>query len=126
MSIGHQEVKRVSVKAEEKRGELIVIKVKLNVDPDYTWKTCFQKPREWQDNQSHPKRVRIVEGGIWVNSTEKSLKKDIEWLDKYIDQANECYRKAIKQAEEEMKKQKEQEAKDKQDIERINKMLETL
>jgi len=123
---GHADVKRVSTKATEKHGSLFVIEVKLNVAPDYEWRKCFERPSTYQHNESHPSLVKIAGDELWFNSTEKNLEENIKWLDKYISQANECYHQKMAEITQKRKREQETEAKDKEEVERINKMLEKL
>lgn len=123
---GHQEVRRVHAEATEKLGEYFVIKVVLNIAPDWEWITCFKTPHEYQDNDAHPKNVKIVGAELYFHSPKQKLEDNVKWLDKYISQANECYRRKIEKQKEELKTKKEEDTKTKEELGKINKMLTSL
>ena len=130
MPIGHGDVKRQgspkAIGKDEKYPALFRIQITLNIPPDSYWVDCFRSPSKFTGGEAHPKRAEIY-GNILVYSfSGENLKDKIEWVDRYINQANECYHRKIAKKEAEKKRQQAKKAKEKEELESINKMLEKL
>jgi len=134
MSIGHEDVKRQgppeAIGRDEKHHGLFRIKITLNISPDSDWIKCFRSPSTYTYGEAHPKfaEIRRMRGSSYIEfrSSKEHLKGNVEWMDKYINQANECYHRKMTKKEEEMKRQEAKAAKEKEELEKINKMLEEL
>jgi hypothetical protein len=127
MSIRHGDVKRQgspkAVRKDERHPGLFVIQITLNIAPDKEWVECFRNPRTFILEEAHPKLTRIWENIIEFRSSEEHLKENIEWMDKYIGQANECYSPTAAGKEAELKKQEAKAIDEREKLEAINKML---
>jgi len=130
MLIGHVDVMRQgspkAVGRDKEHTGLFQVLLILNVSPDSDWRECFQNPREFQPNEAHPRLAAIMGDKLMFRSSEEHIERNIEWMDKYINQANECYRKKMAEKEEEIKKQEARSQAEKAELERINKMLARL
>jgi len=133
MPIGHEDVKRQgspkTIGRDEKYPGLFRIQITLNVAPSSDWIDCFRNPSTWKPDEAHPRlaEIRTMRGShIVFRSSEEHLKGNIEWMDKYISQANECYHRKMAKKEAEMKRQEEKAKKEKEKLESINKILEKL
>jgi hypothetical protein len=83
------------------------VKVKLNQVPEYDWIKLFRNPEVLQPMEVYPNIVEFNGNEItWITSEDK-VKENIEWLDKYIEHANEKYAKLLAEREEEWRKAKE-------------------
>ena len=130
MLTGHNDVKRhLSPKAlgkDKKHPGLFVIQITLNISPDKDWIECFGHPRTFRVDEAHPKLAKISGNILEFRSSEEHLKENIEWMDKYIDQANECYRQKLAAKTAETSEQGAKAEDDTEELEKINKMLARL
>ena len=127
MPIGHGDVKRQgSPKAIDKDGDYIKIRITLNVSPGNLWLHCFAHPSKFRDNLAHPKRTRISGNILDVQYPKSRIKEYLEQLDDYIDKANECYHRKIGEEEAKTEREQKKEAKKREELDEINKMLEGL
>ncbi len=127
MSIRHGDVKRQgspkAVGKDERHPGLFVIQITLNISPGKEWIECFRNPRTFILEEAHPKLTKIWENIIEFRSSEEHLKENIEWMDKYIGQANECYSRRGAGKEAELEKQEAKAINEREKLEAINKML---
>ncbi len=126
----HSGVKRhLSPKAlgkDKKHPGLFVIQITLNISPDKDWIECFGHPRTFRVDEAHPKLAKISGNVLEFRSSGERLKENIKWMDKYIDQANECYRQKIAGKEGETSKQEVKGESETEELEKINKILARL
>ena len=99
------------------------LKFELNQDPNYDWKGFFKVPSKWKDDEAHPRNVSFDGHYLLWNTSRSKIKDNIEWLEKYINQANEKYNAVLIKRETERKRKKETEKKTKAEIDRLNKEL---
>jgi len=127
VSIRHGDVKRQgspkAVGKDERHPGLFVIQITLNISPDKDWIECFRNPRTFILEEVHPKLTKIWGNIVEFRSSEEHLKENIEWMDKYIGQANECYGRRAAGKEAEIKKQEAKATNEREELEAINKML---
>lgn len=127
MSIQHGDVKRQgspkAVGKDERHPGLFVIQITLNISPGKEWIECFRNPRTFILEEAHPKLTKLWENIIEFRSSEEHLKENIEWMDKYIGQANECYSRRGAGKGAEIKKQEVKAINEREKLEAINKML---
>ena len=77
---------------------LVIVEIPLNISPDLDWLQCFSYTTTWTPSVHLP---RLSGALIEFRAMKEKPEQDLEWVYKYIDQANECYRKRIKEKEEE-------------------------
>ena len=129
MSLGHVDVRRQGSPKAVSKDEVsgyFNIQITLNIDPDAEWQECFKHPAQYKLNEAHPSRAIIAGNTIYFPSSEDHFKDNIEWMDKYISQANECYRRKMVEKEEKIRREEEKQRKQKEEIERINEKLRNL
>ena len=101
MSTEKAEFKRVGpprVKAKDVNG-LLTVEITLNGYPDYIWvQDYFRHPLSNAASGVHPSSVFVENSTIIFVSFESDIKANVEWMDKYIQQANDGYNR--KKAEE--------------------------
>lgn len=86
----------------------------------------FKKPSEIKSMEVHPRAVQINGNEIAWNTSENKIKENVEWLDKYIKQANEKYDKLLAKREEEKRKLEERQTKEKEEPDRLNEKFKDL
>jgi len=119
------EFKRVGdVEAITKTGDYITLQISLDGSPDSEWVICFKQPREHKPN--HVASMRVIGDKIQISSHIAQVKETIEWVEKYIQYANEAYKKIIAAQEARIKKQRETEEASKEELRRINESLKGL
>jgi len=129
MSTEKAEFKRIGpprVKAKDVNG-FLTVEISLNSYPDYIWvQDYFRHPLSNADSGLHPSSVFVEGSTIIFVSFESHIKTNDEWMDKYIQQANDNYnRKKAEQLLEE-KNLLELERKRKDELDRINETLKDL
>jgi hypothetical protein len=129
MSSEKAEFKRVGppmVKAKDVNG-FLTVEISLNGYPDYIWvQDYFRNPLSKTASGVHPSSVFVERSTIIFVSFESDIKANVEWMDKYIQQANDGYnRKKAEQLLEE-KNLLELERKRKEELDRINETLKDL
>ncbi len=95
------------------------------IAPDSMRVECFRHPTNYKDNEAHPSRTSISNNRLTFYSVESELKANIEWLDNYIKQANECYRKKLSEVTVLRNKASGEKRKQQEEIDRSIKTLET-
>ena len=130
MPIGHGDVEREgpprAVGKDKEFPALFKIQIPLNIAPDNAWIDCFKNPRTRVLDETNPGRAEVWGKVLEYAFSEENLKKKIEQIDKYISQANECYRRKMAEREVEMKRQEEEAKKEKEQLNNISKILEKL
>lgn len=129
MSLGHIAVKRQGSPKAIGRDEGVGyfrIQILLNISPDRDWIECFKNPSKYRPDEAHPKLSEIQGNVLVFWSSEGHIKENVEWIDEYINQANECYHRKMAEKEARIKGQEEKTKKEKEELQRINKMLEKL
>jgi hypothetical protein len=100
------EFKRVGpprVKAKDANG-FLTVEISLNGYPDYIWvQDFFRYPLSNTASGVHPCSVFVERSTIFFVSFEPDIKANVEWMDKYIQQANDGYNR--KKAEEFLEKE---------------------
>jgi hypothetical protein len=127
MSVQNVAFKRVGApKAIVKDADFLTVQISLDGSPDYNWVDCFIHPSTYTPNEAHPSRATVVGDTITFTSSESRIKANLEWMDKYIQQANDCYNR--RQAEQLAEQQRllERERKRQEELNRINETLKDL
>ncbi len=99
---------------------LVEINIKLSHQPEYEWEEFVKNPTEWSIK---PRTITFLGNSIVITCEEEKIEKTLEWMDKYITQANIAYDKLIQEKE---RKRKEMEAKKEQKIKEIQKLNEKI
>jgi hypothetical protein len=123
------EFKRVGpprVKAKDANG-FLTVEISLNGYPDYIWvQDFFKSPPSSTSAGVHPSSAYVDKSTIIFVSFESDIKANVEWMDKYVQQANDGYnRKKAEQLLEE-KSLLELQRKRKEELDRINETLKDL
>lgn len=77
--------------------DIFTVQITLTGSPDSMWVECYRHPTDYIDNESHPSRTIVRNNKIAFFSIENELKKNVEAIDEYLKQANDCYRKKVTQ-----------------------------
>jgi len=129
MSLGHVDVERQgSPKAigRDERSGFFRVRILLNISPDHDWIECFKNPSTFKPDEAHPRLAEIQGNVLLFWSSEGHITENVEWIDKYTSQANECYHRKMAEKEAEIKRQEEKMKREKEELKRINEMLEKL
>ncbi len=89
----------------------VTVHVPLNLQPDNTWKECFKHPTTHAGVSFPATKVKIMGNVMEFRTGELEAPNDLSWTYKYIDQANECYKKKIAEQSKKQTTQAEKEAK---------------
>jgi len=102
---------------------LVIVEIPLNVQPPSEWIECFRHPSTWNPSIHRPSvNGRSI---IW-RAVKESVDKDIQWIFRYIEQANACYERILKEKEKERERVEREESAQKSELEEIEKKLENL
>jgi hypothetical protein len=104
----------------------LTVQISLDGNPDWDWIECFKHPSTYTPNEAYPSRAIVAGNTITFTSSESSIKANIEWMDKYIQQANDCYSRRVTERLAEEKRQQEIERKRKEELSRVNETLKDL
>ena len=113
-------------KAMAKTGDTVKVQVSLNGEPDWDWTECFKHPSTFGTGEAHPASALVTGNTIMFISSASSIKENIEWMDKYIQQANDRYNRIMAERLAEEKKQQELVRKRKEELDRINETLKDI
>jgi len=104
----------------------LTIEITLDGEPNLDWIECFKHPSTFIPDEAHPSKASIVGNRITFTSFRTNVRTNVLWMDKYIQQANECYKtmNAMRVAQE--KSQREREQAEKEELDRINESLKDL
>lgn len=102
------------------------IEITLDGEPNSDWIECFKQPSTFIPDESHPSKASISGNRITFTSFRTNVRTNVLWMDKYIQQANECYKtmNAMHVAQE--KSQRERERVEKEELDKINESLKDL
>jgi hypothetical protein len=127
MSTRNVVFKRIGApKAIAKVDDFLTVQVSLDGNPDWDWTECFKHPSTWTPNEAQPSRATVFGNTITFTSSESSIKANVERMDKYIQQANDCYNRIMAERLAEEKRQQEIERKRKEELDRINETLKDI
>jgi hypothetical protein len=102
------------------------VEITLNGNPNSTWQECFIQPTNYKPNEAHPSRANVFMNKITFCSLKSNIKTNVEWMDKYIQQANDCYNQKNVEQLAFQNKGFEQERKQQEELNRINESLKDL
>jgi hypothetical protein len=102
---------------------LVIIEVPLSVAPDNDWIECFRHPSTWTPSIHSPE----VKGKsiVW-RAVKETADKDIKWVFSYIDQANACYERILKEKAEQKEQEEKKRSETEKELEKIQKKLDNL
>ena len=118
-------IKRVgSAEVVEKNGVDLWVRIRLSGSPNVEWLQSFRDPISCQLNKAHPSNARFnADNTLDFESTTSEIKNDIQWMDKYLEEANAaCIAKRSKELSEKKRKEDLADAK----IEEIKKINESI
>jgi len=102
---------------------LVIVEIPLNREPDPEWIDCFEHPSKWTPS-IHPPRIN---GKFIVWRADKDrVNQHIKWIFDYIDQANACYERVLKEKQEEEARLAQQRRLKKKELEEIQRELEKI
>jgi len=102
------------------------VKITLDGDPSLDWVECFKNPATYIPDEAHPAKASVAGNTITFSSFRANVRTNVQWMDKYIQQANECYRLMDKMFVDEEKSRREKERVEEEEIEKINESLKDL
>ncbi|MGA2681619.1 MAG: hypothetical protein ABSF44_07455 [Candidatus Bathyarchaeia archaeon] len=122
------EFKRVSSPKATKTSHyaFLTIEITLDGEPDQDWIECFKNPATFIPDEAHPFNASVIGNRITFTSFRTNVRTNVVWMDKYIQQANECYKTmdAMYTAEEKNRQKREQA--EQEELDKINEMLKDL
>ena len=81
-----------AVRTDPTASGLVIIEIPLSEPPDPEWIDCFNHPRELVPSL----HARSVSGRtIQIKADKSRPQDDVEWIYKFIEEANECYRQVL-------------------------------
>jgi hypothetical protein len=102
------------------------VRISLNAPPNWTWIECFKNPSNFIPNEAHPKRARVDGNFIDFQSSENGIKQNVEWMDKYIQQANDVYNDRVAKQTAGQKREEEKDRIDETELDNLNDALKDL
>ncbi|MCW4019178.1 MAG: hypothetical protein NWF00_10970 [Candidatus Bathyarchaeota archaeon] len=119
------EFKRISAKASDlDQNGAFKLEIELDGTPTSSWFECFKQPSDLKYPDIYPKNAELAGNTIlYYGITQDKLKEKIEWIDKYIQQANKRYSQEVVKRQEMQKKAEEKEKKREATLQRINETL---
>ena len=111
-------IKRVgSAEVINKNGNDLWVRIRLSATPNADWLQSFRDPISYLNNKTHPSNARFnSDNTLDFESTMGELKNDINWMDKYLEQANAaCIAKRTKELSDKKRKE-ELEAEKKEEL----------
>ncbi|MGA2683253.1 MAG: hypothetical protein ABSF44_15815 [Candidatus Bathyarchaeia archaeon] len=106
--------------------DYFVVEITLDGTPDSTWIDCFKHPTNYKSNEAHPSRTTVSLGKITFSSSKSNIETNVEWMDKYIHQANDCYEKKMSEQIAFQNRVLDQAKKQQEEIDKINQSLKDL
>jgi len=102
------------------------IKITLNAKPSADWIECFKNPATFIPDEAHPAKATVKGNYITFTSFRGNIRTNVLWMDKYVQQANECYNKMSDMYNAEVKSQREKTKQEQKEIDEINESLQDL
>lgn len=121
-------IKRVgSAWVVSKNGDDLWVRIRLSGIPNLEWLQSFKEPVNCQFSKAHPSNARFnSDNTLDFESTMDKLKDDIQWMDKYLEQANAfCIAKKAKETADKKRKE-ELEANEKEELKKINESIKDI
>ena len=118
-------IRRVgSAEVVSKNGDDLWVRIRLSGIPNVDWLHSFRDPISCQLSKAHPSNARFnSDNTLDFESTMGGLKNDIQWMDKYLEQANPaCIAKKAKELADKKRKE-ELEAEKKEELKKINESI---
>ena len=104
----------------------LTVEVTLDGEPSLDWVECFKNPATFIPDEAHPSKAQVKGNTIVFTSFRTHVRTNVQWMDKYIKQANECYQAMSDMYKDQEKSQLEREQAEKTEIEKINESLKDL
>ena len=104
----------------------LTVKITLDGEPCADWVECFRHPSTFVPDEAHPSKASVVGNCITFTSFRTNVRTNVLWMDKYIQQANECYKMMTAMHKAQEKSQREREQAEQEELDRINESLKDL
>jgi len=104
----------------------LTVRITLDGEPSSDWIECFKNPATFIPDEAHPAKAKVAGNTIEFTSFRAHIRTNVQWMDKYVKQANECYQMMSDMYKDEEKSQFEREKAEKAEIDRINESLKDL
>jgi hypothetical protein len=104
----------------------LIIEITLNGEPDVDWIECFKNPSHFIPDEAHPFKASVIGSRITFTSFRTNVRTNVLWMDKYIQQANECYKTMDAMYIATEKSQREKEQAEQEELDKINESLKDL
>ena len=128
MTLEKVEFKRVGPPVATSSAHYAFLNVKITLDgePSLDWIECFKHPSTFIPDEAEPSKASVSGNCITFKSFRTNVRTNVLWMDRYIQQANECYKtmRAVYRAQE--KSQREREKAEKEELDKINESLKDL
>ena len=110
-----------------KKGADLWVRIRLSATPTVNWLQFFRNPIDCQHNKTHPSNARFtVDNKLDFEATLGELENSIKLMDKYLEQANKA---GIDQKTKELadlKRKKELETANKEELRKINESIKNI
>jgi hypothetical protein len=104
----------------------LIIEITLDGEPDVDWIECFKNHITIYSDEAHPFKASVNSNRITFTSFRTNVRINVLWMDKYIQQANECYKTMDAMYIATEKSQREKEQAEQEELYKINESLKDL
>ena len=104
----------------------VTVKTTLDGEPSSDWIECFKHPSDFIPNEADPSKASVKGNCITFTSFRSNVRTNAQWMDKYVQQANECYKTIIAKHKTEEKSRRKREQAEKEELDKINESLKDL
>ena len=104
----------------------LIIEITLDGEPGVDWIECFKNPSHFIPDEAHPFKASVNGNRITFTSFRTNVRTNVLWMDKYIQQANECYKTMDAMYIATEKSQREKEQAEQEELDKINESLKDL
>ena len=104
----------------------LTITITLDGEPSSDWIECFKHPSDYIPNEADPSKASVKGHCITFTSFRTNAITNAQWMDKYIQQANECHKTMIAMRATEKKSRRKREQAMKEELDKINESLKDL
>lgn len=104
----------------------LTVKITLDGEPCSDWIECFKHPSTFIPNEAEPSKASVIGNCITFKSFRPNVRTNVQWMDKYIEQANECYKTMNAMYVVVEKSRRERELAEKEELDKINESLKDL
>ena len=104
----------------------LTVKITLDGEPSSDWIECFKNPASFIPDEAHPAKASVIGNCITFTSFRGNIRTNVLWMDKYVQQANECYKTMDTMYVAEEKSQRKRKKAEQEEINKINESLKDL